>query len=179
MTDQQRQLLLSVGPLYYRKNSTSIFSEAWKYRNEVALFIPFTLLEEYGISGADIFANRFKCTTPFIKIEATGIWILPGYCWDGASGPTVDDRTNMIAALIHDLLYQLMRLGVILHVARLAADTILRDCAATRVDIVYTNPIIRKIMHARYAAWKFFVWEFADKASTEKDESQKPCLVAP
>ena len=34
-----------------------------------------------------------------------------GYAWDGASGPTFDTRASMEAALVHDVLYQCMRLG--------------------------------------------------------------------
>jgi len=177
MTDLQRSILNKIGPLLYRKNPGW---GGYKYRAENPLFIPFELLEAYGIDRYSILENRHKCKTPFIKIEVSGIWIMPGYCSDGASGPTIDDQTNLLAAMgLHDPLYQLIRLGIIDHKHRLAADTILRDCADTRVDMVYKNPIIRKIMHARYAAWKWAVWEFADKASTEPDESSKPCLVAP
>ena len=34
-----------------------------------------------------------------------------GYAWDGASGPTFDTGASMEAALVHDVLYQCMRLG--------------------------------------------------------------------
>ena len=45
-----------------------------------------------------------------------------GYRWDGCSGPTVDTPTNMRAGLVHDSLYQLMRLGVLPQSARRFAD---------------------------------------------------------
>lgn len=32
-----------------------------------------------------------------------------GYRWDGASGPTIDTPDSMLASLVHDGLYQLMR----------------------------------------------------------------------
>lgn len=32
-----------------------------------------------------------------------------GYRWDGASGPTIDTEDSMLASLVHDGLYQLMR----------------------------------------------------------------------
>jgi hypothetical protein len=32
-----------------------------------------------------------------------------GYCWDGASGPTLDTPSTMRASLVHDALYQLLR----------------------------------------------------------------------
>lgn len=36
-----------------------------------------------------------------------------GYAWDGCSGPTWDDKTNMRGGLVHDGGYQLIRLGQI------------------------------------------------------------------
>ena len=45
-----------------------------------------------------------------------------GYRWDGCSGPTVDTQTNMRAGLVHDSLYQLMRLGLLPQSARVIAD---------------------------------------------------------
>jgi len=39
--------------------------------------------------------------------------IFPGYAWNGASGPTIDTLNSMIGSLIHDLIYQLIRLGFI------------------------------------------------------------------
>lgn len=32
-----------------------------------------------------------------------------GYCWDGCSGPTIDRPVTMLASLVHDGFYQLMR----------------------------------------------------------------------
>ena len=58
------------------------------------------------------------------------LWILDngclflgsGYAWDGCSGPTIDDETNMRAGLVHDALYQLIREGVIPIELRKKAD---------------------------------------------------------
>lgn len=48
--------------------------------------------------------------TDYIHLSVDGdLLIRPGYCWDGASGPVPDTKSNMRAALIHDALYQLMR----------------------------------------------------------------------
>ena len=44
--------------------------------------------------------------THFIDLTPEGILIIrKGYAWDGCSGPTWDDETNMRAGLIHDSLY--------------------------------------------------------------------------
>jgi hypothetical protein len=54
--------------------------------------------------------------------------IREGYAWDGASGPTIDTKDSMRGSLVHDALYQLIRLG---HLPedpwRLWADELLRD----------------------------------------------------
>ena len=48
--------------------------------------------------------------TDFIKLDIGGNLIIEkGYAWDGASGPTWDDKTNMRGSLVHDALFQLMR----------------------------------------------------------------------
>ena len=62
------------------------------------------------------------------EISAYGkcLFIGPGYAWDGASGPTVDTKGTMRAALVHDALYQLMRLGVIPQSKRKAIDKLFR-----------------------------------------------------
>lgn len=49
--------------------------------------------------------------TPFIALNVQGRLVLRrGYAWDGPSGPAVDTKNFMRASLIHDALYQLMRL---------------------------------------------------------------------
>lgn len=193
MTNLQRAFLKSVGPLGYRKNPGW---GGYKYRVERDFLLPFILLEAYGIHREDIRANWSKIKNwCFLDLSEDGIIIRAGYCSDGASGPTIDDDTNRLATIGgHDPLYQLMRLGVILPVHRLGADTMLRDCCIVRTDMIYVpstvggwkgklitakNAAMNKLMHARYAAWKFCVWEFAEKASTSRDESATPCLEAP
>lgn len=49
----------------------------------------------------------------WIKLEDNKITGVRGYAWDGCSGPTWDDKTNMLAGLIHDMGYQLIRMGVL------------------------------------------------------------------
>ncbi len=49
--------------------------------------------------------------TPFVKLALDGtLHIAEGYAWDGPSGPVVDTDRNMRASLVHDALYQLIRL---------------------------------------------------------------------
>ena len=53
--------------------------------------------------------------TPRLRIKAC-------YAWDGASGPTVDTKATMYPALVHDALYQLIRLGILPPESRKEAD---------------------------------------------------------
>jgi hypothetical protein len=66
--------------------------------------------------------------TPFLKLRTNGnLEIELGYAWDGASGPTWDDKTNMRGSLVHDALYQLMREGVLPLTYRAKADDLLSE----------------------------------------------------
>jgi hypothetical protein len=57
----------------------------------------------------------------FREIETDWLWlgesgqliVKKGYAWDGPSGPTIDTKNFMRGSLVHDALYQLMRLGKI------------------------------------------------------------------
>lgn len=63
----------------------------------------------------------------YIKFGDGVMYILNGYAWDGASGPTWDDKTNMRGSLVHDALYQLMRERYLPRSYRKYADELLRD----------------------------------------------------
>ena len=52
--------------------------------------------------------------------------IRAGYAWDGASGPTLDTKATIYPALVHDVLYQLIRLGILLPGSRKEADKFFR-----------------------------------------------------
>jgi len=52
--------------------------------------------------------------TNYISLDTEGmLTVYPGYSWDGASGPTFDTLNSMRGSLTHDILYQLIRLGLI------------------------------------------------------------------
>lgn len=53
--------------------------------------------------------------------------IFAGYCWDGPSGPTIDTKNFMRGSLIHDVLYQMMRQGILPRDCKPVADKILHD----------------------------------------------------
>ncbi len=78
--------------------------------------------------------SEFNINTPFVHINEVGlqkgsqdlITIKEGYCWDGPSGPTIDTLNFMRGSLVHDALYQLMRMGELPSSCREKADDLLR-----------------------------------------------------
>ena len=68
----------------------------------------------------------------FMSMEMDGsLTIFTGYAWDGASGPTWDTKSSMRGSLVHDVLYQLIRLKLIDPKHKEYADQVLHDlCTA-------------------------------------------------
>ena len=62
----------------------------------------------------------------YFKLTSTGwLTIKEGYAYDGASGPTIDTDNTYRAAAVHDVLYQMMREGVLPQSFRKSADLIM------------------------------------------------------
>jgi hypothetical protein len=72
----------------------------------------------------------YDITTNFITLTPDGLLtILKYYAWDGPSGPTFDTKNFMEGSLVHDALYQLMRMGLLPQSCKEYADDRLRsDC---------------------------------------------------
>lgn len=49
----------------------------------------------------------------YMKLTNGNLTINAGYAWDGATGPVIDTKNTLIASLVHDALYQAMRLNLI------------------------------------------------------------------
>lgn len=47
----------------------------------------------------------------FVWLDNFDLRICPGYAWDGPSGPTFDTKAFMRGSLVHDALYQLIRMN--------------------------------------------------------------------
>ena len=64
--------------------------------------------------------------TEYVQLTLSGVLtIKEGYAWDGPSGPTVDTKNFMRGSLVHDVLYQLIRLGYLPPHAKEDADNLL------------------------------------------------------
>ena len=80
---------------HYERISHAVY----KYRALVDIYT------QTRIKGYDISTN-------YIRLMPCGNLIAKkGYACDGASGPTIDDNSNMHGAFAHDGLFQLLRLG--------------------------------------------------------------------
>ncbi len=92
------------------------YSDGYKFQLEE------DYLHETGITPAAAGGNRF------VRLDATGLLtIKAGYAWDGASGPAIDTPSFIRGSLVPDVLYQLIRLGVVTMEDRLRADQLLRE----------------------------------------------------
>lgn len=104
----------------------------------------------------------------FIELDMKGnLTILEGYAWDGASGPVRDTKQNMRASLIHDALYQLMRLG------RLKAD-IYKE----KADKLFEKVCIEDGVTPATAEMHYLVLRAGGKDATDP-KNKKPVHRAP
>ena len=92
------------------------------YRNlrnyKYQLVSPYRL--KIGITG-------FSIATPYIRLDADGnLEIAEAYAWDGPSGPTIDTADFMRGSLVHDTLYQLIRLEALPYSYKEYADLLLK-----------------------------------------------------
>jgi hypothetical protein len=91
------------------------FADGYKYQLRAPYVTRLEIRPEHG-AGTD-----------WLTLETDGtLTIRAGYAWDGASGPTFDSKSSMRASLVHDALYQLMRLGLLNISFRPAVDAIFR-----------------------------------------------------
>lgn len=96
----------------------------------------------------------------FIELRQDGLLIIQaGYCWDGASGPTIDTKSSMRASLAHDALYQLERAGHLGQEWRAAAD-----------DLLYRLCVQDGMWKWRAKMWLLGVRHFAGYAAKVKAE---------
>jgi hypothetical protein len=82
----------------------------WKYR----LVEPYTAVTP---------VRGFEHAAEFFTLLETGtLSVKAGYCWDGPSGPTWDSPESLRPSLVHDVFYQLLRMGVLYSSKRKVVD---------------------------------------------------------
>jgi hypothetical protein len=86
----------------------------------------YQLVKDYLHQLPQEFVMKFpEIETDYLWLGESGLLIVKkGYAWDGPSGPTVDTKNFMRGSLVHDALYQLIRLGKLdKNIYRILADT--------------------------------------------------------
>ena len=99
--------------------------------------------------------------TEYFELKDGIMTIKKGYAWDGPSGPTFDTKTFLRGSLIHDVLYQAIRLRQLgLPLRRIADNELRRICLEDGMN--------------KFRAWYVFksVRAFGQKSASklEKDE---------
>jgi hypothetical protein len=75
----------------------------------------------------DIGIKGYAIETPYLKLDRQGrLTIQKSYAWDGPSGPTFDTLDFMRGSLVHDALYQLIRLQKLPYAYKRYADLLLQ-----------------------------------------------------
>jgi hypothetical protein len=82
-----------------------------------------------------------------IVLSGGSLHIMPGYAWDGASGPSIDTKAMIKASLLHDALYQLIRAGALPSSLREECDNMfhwyLRKFGMTKFRAWYVHKAVR------------------------------------
>ncbi len=91
------------------------------------------------------------------------------YAWDGPSGPTIDTRDFMRGSLVHDALYQLMRLSTLDYkVYRKRADEILKEICLEDGMCSFRAWYIYQALHL-----------FAESAARPREEPEVVIICVP
>ena len=106
----------------------------------------YQLVEPYclfiGITG-------FSIDTGYLKLSVEGwLEISKGYAWDGPSGPTIDTLDFMRSSLVHDALYQLIRLEKIPYHYKQYADLLLKKiCLEDGMSTFRANYVYQSVRY--------------------------------
>jgi|LGOV01.1.fsa_nt_gb hypothetical protein len=123
-------------------------------------------LRDSHFTSVAIYPNEM-IQTPYITLNSDGLLIIKkGYAWDGASGTTVDTKSAMRGPLVHDALYQLMRMELLDQKYRKQADIEL-----------YKRLIEDGMFKLRAKVWLMAVRKLASFAADPKNK--KKTLTAP
>ena len=106
----------------------------------------------------------------FLSLSTEGdLTIKEFYAWDGPSGPTIDTRSFMRGSLVHDALYQLMRLRALDHkIYRKRADEILREICLDDGMSAFRAWYVYQALHI-----------FAEKGARQKEEPEIKIICVP
>lgn len=123
------------------------------------------MLEEDTLFYTGIILQEDFITKRVIHFKDGWMLIKEGFGWDGCSGPTWDDQTNMRAGLCHDGMYELHRCGFPLEYRCFSDEKLGRLM------------IEDKALSCRAKYYKFAVRKFGKSSALPKN--QRKILIAP
>ncbi len=111
----------------------------------------YQLLESYTVTVKITPPTEVFC--PYLYLSDGELVIESGYAWDGPSGPTIDTKNFMRGSLVHDALYQLMRLGALsISWRRYADDELYRMCREDGMSAIRAWYVYRAVRRLGYLA---------------------------
>ena len=85
----------------------------------------YQLMDDYVI---DLELKEFVINTPFMSLTTAGrLTLRKSYAWNGPSGPTIDTLSLMRGSLVHDALYQLLRMEELPPTCKAFSDKLLKQ----------------------------------------------------
>lgn len=119
------------------------YRKGYKYQlaENFTMILPFSPLEDIDAQFIVFKQDRY-------------LTIRSGYAWDGPSGPTIDTKNFMTPALVHDVLYQLIRKKFLPSHFRAEADSLLKEmCLERKMSSIRAWYVHRGVSrHAEFAA---------------------------
>lgn len=105
----------------------------------------YQLVEPYEIMLPELIGDSFE--TPYFSFDTYSILTINAlYAWDGPSGPTIDTPSFMRGSLVHDVLYQAIRLGLLPVECKEIADNILyRLCREDGMSWLRAQWVLRAV----------------------------------
>jgi hypothetical protein len=141
-----RPMSRAIDPMLFDGDALNLFHReapgSYSTREDLAIMLPATLW--------DASLPRPPDSPSALQIGDGVLGILSGYEFDGASGPAIDGVGNILAALIHDALYEAIAQGAT-GLTYAAADAIYR-----RICIAQGSGRPRAWLH--YATLRSFGW---------------------
>ena len=122
----------------------------------------YQLVEEFKYN-TDVTDNNINL--PYIKLNKEGgLTVAQNYAWDGASGPTIDSPSSIRASLVHDALYQLLRMELL-----------------TQDHVIIADKLFRKMLKedgmSSFRAWYWYRGLRLANGKAAKPGTQKPPVI--
>lgn len=116
----------------------------------------YELSEDFTTFLPEFIDKNYYFVHPFFSLDNAKLSINKYYAWDGVSGPTIDTKNTFVAGLVHDVLYQSIRLNL------------LPKSEKKLVDKIFKRMLIENGMSKFRATYFYWAVKWFGKNSTKK-----------